>query len=1162
MGTKVDSFVLNNLETFTLQSQLQSRRYSIIIESAQNALAQHFINNMKPLSNTTTKTKIHPSSSTQVDFLKKKTQTITPSFQKLNSVIHESSPSISTSAVPKVTMKHKNTPVELKCLQIFVLMYTDQKIKKSKTWNDGIGKWFENGKWILYDTNEKYIDSCFLKEPPKVGDELELDRYLVTIESISIDDSPLNNKEKIVESTQSMEKLTTLETEPHTFLPTHTLDAFMHPPAKRQKFQVPFLHPPPASSSSSSSLTSTPKSKSFLSTSRMKFPTNVASLVFQMKNGFTTTSRHYTIPDQFEDLNQYQTCFRTALLEHLQVQLNEVAQDWFGGTKKSNMKNSMNASSSSSSVPLFENCQLSKLGSSSSSSSSSGCRYLLHLPHTVDTDLRMDDVWALCPTRAFLKNVVLCRALSYGSVHIELAPFTPISSLTTTSTFYALRLLSNTHEFTLLDCLETMDEETWPLLPLLLHPKPSLSSMEENTSISKDTVSSFVSVANTLAQTYNLNPIQTNILCHVAENVASKSISITLVHGVFGSGKSHLASVIVLMLQQLTPHLNVLISSLTNAAVDRILTCLVEKDFHAFTRVGNVKKIHPLIKPYFSSTSLHPAHASAPSSIESLVVGATCLATLLSVIQDATFPIVILDEATQVMEPMALLPFRLGAHHVIVLGDPCQLSPTLSGSCLHASHLEKTFFHRCQRSQLTPFFMHMQYRCPELVTQLVSELFYPFPIITCTPLSTHKRKPHAPCLMETSPSLVTPLNETSGDTSASASDSTSSSTPPSFEGGLYIPGLPSLVFIDVNPTQEYRQGASYINPSEGELIVQLGSRLTPTSACAVIALYRAQASWLHQRFIKEKNKNHSFSRNAHAMESFSRPSTTTPPTMMTTKTNENRMMMMMVQKKKTNTFQSQGTMKKMEALTRIETEDELFDEQDHNNTTLMKCATVDAFQGTEKDVVLVSTVRSTTSSEFLGDAKRLNVLLTRAKHHLIVFGKRSLLSHHPIWSAILRQCTCLSFKELMDFFPNSPVAAAATTTLTPLIPFPFLSHDTTITRTPTLEVVGNNAESMKKKNQSMPPPLSSLMQLNASSSSLIFKPPQRTTKNNVSTSPSSITLEMVDAFTSKEGGSTWLQQPLSTTMDDATSPYLNVPSPQDIPERWCELRDLFFPSSS
>ncbi|KAJ1518219.1 hypothetical protein HMI55_001500 [Coelomomyces lativittatus] len=158
MGTKVDSFVLNNLETFTLQSQLQSRRYSIIIESAQNALAQHFINNMKPLSNTTTKTKIHPSSSTQVDFLKKKTQTITPSFQKLNSVIHESSPSISTSAVPKVTMKHKNTPVELKCLQIFVLMYTDQKIKKSKTWNDGIGKWFENGKWILYDTNEKYID--------------------------------------------------------------------------------------------------------------------------------------------------------------------------------------------------------------------------------------------------------------------------------------------------------------------------------------------------------------------------------------------------------------------------------------------------------------------------------------------------------------------------------------------------------------------------------------------------------------------------------------------------------------------------------------------------------------------------------------------------------------------------------------------------------------------------------------------------------------------------------------------------------------------------------------------------------------------------------------------------------------------------------------------
>ena len=46
-------------------------------------------------------------------------------------------------------------------------------------------------------------------------------------------------------------------------------------------------------------------------------------------------------------------------------------------------------------------------------------------------------------------------------------------------------------------------------------------------------------------------------------------------------------------------------------------------------------------------------------------------------------------------------------------------------------------------------------------------------------------------------------------------------------------------------------------------------------------------------------------------------------------------------------------------------------------------STVDAFQGAEKDVIVLSTVRRSYSS-FTDDPQRLNVALTRAKRHLVI----------------------------------------------------------------------------------------------------------------------------------------------------------------------------------
>jgi len=61
--------------------------------------------------------------------------------------------------------------------------------------------------------------------------------------------------------------------------------------------------------------------------------------------------------------------------------------------------------------------------------------------------------------------------------------------------------------------------------------------------------------------------------------------------------------------------------------------------------------------------------------------------------------------------------------------------------------------------------------------------------------------------------------------------------------------------------------------------------------------------------------------------------------------------------------------------------------------TDIRIDTVDGFQGMERDLVLVSTARSNTSGKvgFLADARRANVLLTRARRGLIVFGNSSTL---------------------------------------------------------------------------------------------------------------------------------------------------------------------------
>ncbi|XP_074398004.1 5'-3' DNA helicase ZGRF1 isoform X2 [Zonotrichia albicollis] len=576
-----------------------------------------------------------------------------------------------------------------------------------------------------------------------------------------------------------------------------------------------------------------------------------------------------------------------------------------------------------------------------------------------------DDIWVVSKTLNFDPiDTFIASSAFFGpssNNEIELLPLKGYSPSNWRSNMcvHALLVCNASGELASLRNMEEhFNPSTLPLIPYLLKMnfdsenatkrvnkrKFTPPAMSVKCSMMPGPVSSQVAmgVAEEMIQRFSLNPDQAASLIHVAQMMTCEkpkggeqhqSFPITIIRGVFGAGKSYLLSVVILFLVQLfesseategpraTPW-KLLIASSTNVAVDRILLGLLELGFEDFIRVGSVRKITKAILPH----SLHAGSGNENEQLKELlallkedltpaekiyvrksieqhklgtnktilqqvkVVGVTCAACPFPCLKALRFPVVVLDECSQMTEPASLLPIaRFQCEKLILVGDPKQLPPTIQGSeSVHEQGLEQTLFDRLCLMGHEPIVLRTQYRCHPALSAIANELFYSGHLIDG--ISQGDRAP----LLE---------------------------------------WLPTLCFYSVHGMEQIERDNSFYNMAEAHFTVKLIQSLIASGIegadIGVITLYKSQM------------------------------------------------------------YKIQNLLSGVHS--------EAFEVKP------VQVSTVDAFQGAEREIIVLSCVR-TRHFGFIDSERRMNVALTRAKRHLLIVGSLPCLSRNRLWGRVIHHC--------------------------------------------------------------------------------------------------------------------------------------------------------------
>eukprot|EP00904_Undaria_pinnatifida_P014250 jgi/Undpi1/9956/HiC_scaffold_28.g12410.m1 len=207
----------------------------------------------------------------------------------------------------------------------------------------------------------------------------------------------------------------------------------------------------------------------------------------------------------------------------------------------------------------------------------------------------------------------------------------------------------------------------------------------------------------------------------VRKLVTAKDYALML--GMPGTGKTWTIAFAVRVL--LARGASVLITSYTHSAVDNLLLKLIEEGVPCL-RVGRPASVHPGVQPhcvnYDGSAETTAAYSELVASAK--VVGCTCLGVKHPLFSHRRFDYCVVDEAGQISQPVVLAPLRCADVFVLV-GDHYQLPPLVTSSeALEAGMSESLFRRLCEAHPTSLQRLSYQYRMNGDVMALCNDLTY------------------------------------------------------------------------------------------------------------------------------------------------------------------------------------------------------------------------------------------------------------------------------------------------------------------------------------------------------------------------------------------------------------------------------------------------------
>ncbi|XP_066304674.1 DNA replication ATP-dependent helicase/nuclease DNA2-like isoform X2 [Branchiostoma lanceolatum] len=197
----------------------------------------------------------------------------------------------------------------------------------------------------------------------------------------------------------------------------------------------------------------------------------------------------------------------------------------------------------------------------------------------------------------------------------------------------------------------------------------------------------------------------------------------TLIVGMPGTGKT--TSIVALVRILLACGNSVLLTSYTNSAVDNVLLKLSKFKIE-YLRLGNSSRVHPGVAPHTDDQLARGLTSVAELDklyMDKPVVATTCLGAKHALFSRRKFDVCIVDEASQIAQPVCLGPL-VHAGRFVLVGDHQQLPPLVQSGTARRMGMDESLFKKMGHHQSATATLNVQYRMNSDIMELSNTLMY------------------------------------------------------------------------------------------------------------------------------------------------------------------------------------------------------------------------------------------------------------------------------------------------------------------------------------------------------------------------------------------------------------------------------------------------------